>query len=109
MSAGFAAQLRVKSAEALRLAPEGAPALRVRVQSADAWYAVRVDATANTPVVAVKQAAMAELHPEAEHVADYVVKLRGWEVLDEQQSLGQAGVVDGSTLLVHFRRRRPVR
>ena len=109
MSAGFASQLRTKSAEVIRLAPEGAPALRVRVQSADAWYAVRVDAPANTSVLAVKEAAMRDLHPEAEYLADYVVKLRGWEILDESQALGQAGVVDGSTLLVHHRRRRPVR
>ena len=95
MSASFVSQLRVQKGEAIRLAPEGAPALRVRVESADAWDTVRVDATANTPV--------------AQHHEDYVVKLRGWEILDLQLSLGQAGAVDGSTLLVHHRRRRPVR
>lgn len=109
MSAGFASQLRVQSADTIRLAPEGAPALRVRVQSADAWDAVRIDATANTPVHTVVKAAMHELHPEAEHLEDYVVKLRGWEILDLQQPLGQSGVVDGSTLLVHHGLRRPVR
>lgn len=109
MSANFASQLRVKGSEVIRLAADGAPALRVRVESSDAWYAVRVDAPANTTVHAVKEAAMRELHADAEHLSDYVVKLRGWEILDEQQSLGQAGVVDGSTLLVHSRRKRPVR
>lgn len=109
MSANFASQLRVKSDEVIRLAPEGAPALRVRVESVEAWYAVRVDATANTSVAAVMEAAMRELHPDAEHLEDYVVKLRGWEILDLQQPLGQAGVVDGATLLVHSRRKRPVR
>ena len=109
MSAGFASQLRVKRDEIIRLAPEGAPALRVRVESAEAWYAIRVDAPASTSVAAVKDAAIRALHPDAELTADFVVKLRGWEVLDEQQSLGQAGVVDGSTLLVHYRRKRPVR
>ena len=109
MSAGFASQLRVRPADTIRLAPEGAPALRVRVQSAEAWDVVRVDASANTAVHAVKAAAMAALVPDEQYLEDYVVKLRGWEILDEQQSLGQAGVVDGSTLLVHFRRRRPVR
>ena len=109
MSATFASQLRVKRSEVIRLAPPGSPVLRVRVQSADAWYAVRVDAPADTSVLAVKEVAMRELHPEVEHLADYVVKLRGWEVLDEHQSLGLAGVVDGATLLVHHRLRRPVR
>lgn len=109
MSANFAAQLRTKSAEVIRLAPEGAPALRVRVQSADAWYAVRVDATANTPVMAVVEAALRDLHPEVQHIEDYVVKLRGWEILDLHQPIGQAGVVDGATLLIHSRLKRPVR
>lgn len=109
MSAGFASQLRVKDAEAIRLAPAGAPVVRVRVESAEAWYAVRVDATADTSVLAVKEAALHNLHPDAEHAADYVVKLRGWEILDEHQSLAASEVVDGSTLLMHLRRKRPVR
>lgn len=109
MSAGFASQLRVKGADAIRLAAEGAPALRVRVQSAEAWDAVRVDASASTPVHAVKQAALQALQPDEQYIEDHVVKLRGWEILDEQLSLGEAGVVDGSTLLMHHRRRRPVR
>ena len=40
---------------------------------------------------------------------DFVVKLRGWEILDEAASLADAGVIDGSILLLTFRRRRPVR
>ena len=109
MSAGFASQLRVKGADTIRLAADGAAALRVRVQFAEAWDVVRVDASADTPVSAVKHAAFGALLPDEQYPEDYVVKLRGWEILDEQQSLGQAGVLDGSTLLVHFRRRRPVR
>jgi len=38
-----------------------------------------------------------------------VLKLRGWEILDENASLAEAGVVDGSILLMTYRRRRPVR
>lgn len=110
MSAGFASQLRVSGDRIIRMAPEGAPALRVRAQVAERWDIVRVDATANTPVAAVKEAALRELEADAAaNPAEYIVKLRGWEVLDEQQSLGQAGIVDGSTLLLHYRRRRPVR
>ena len=109
MSATFASQLRVKDAEAVRLAPAGVPVRRVRVQSADAWYAVRVDATPDTSVAEVKRAAIAALHGDREHPADFVTKLRGWEILDERDSLEEAEVVDGATLLVHVRRKRPVR
>ena len=48
--------------------------------------------------------------PEADAIPqDFVVKLRGWEVLDESASLADAGVVDGSILLLTYRRRRAVR
>jgi hypothetical protein len=40
---------------------------------------------------------------------DYVLKLNGWEVLDESASLAATGAVDGSIFLVTGRRRRPVR
>ena len=40
---------------------------------------------------------------------DFVVKLRGWEILDEAASLADAGVIDGSILLLTYRRRRAVR
>ena len=40
---------------------------------------------------------------------DYVVKLRGHEVLDERRSIAEVGARDGSTFLVTNRRRRPVR
>jgi hypothetical protein len=38
-----------------------------------------------------------------------VVKLGGFEIMDERVSLQSAGVLDGSTLLIMARRRRPVR
>jgi hypothetical protein len=46
---------------------------------------------------------------DAEHPEDFVIKLRGWELLDESQSLAAAGAGNGSTFLVTSRRRRPVR
>jgi hypothetical protein len=60
-------------------------------------------------VVSVKQAALEALFPEAEMHQDFVLKLRGWEILDEAESLADAGVIDGSILLLTHRRRRPVR
>ena len=40
---------------------------------------------------------------------DFVLKLRGFEVLNEEVSLAEAGAVEGSIFLVTYRRRRPVR
>ena len=57
----------------------------------------------------MKVRALEALFPEAEHHEDFVVKLRGWEILNEAESLADAGVIDGSILLMTHRRRRPVR
>jgi hypothetical protein len=46
---------------------------------------------------------------DAEMAEDYVMKLAGWEVLDENLSLSAAGARSGSIFLLTSRRRRPVR
>ena len=56
----------------------------------------------------MKTAALNALFPDAAP-EEMVVKLRGWEILDEMASLADSGVVDGSILVMMFRRRRPVR
>ncbi|HET7737296.1 MAG TPA: hypothetical protein VFK32_01865, partial [Tepidiformaceae bacterium] len=86
----------------------GSPVITVRVQVPETWDTVRVDAPADTPVITVKERALETLMPGANQ-AEYVTKLRGFEVLDETASLEVAGAMNGSTLLVTFRRRRPVR
>jgi hypothetical protein len=63
----------------------------------------------NQSVVDVKKAALAALYPEGTDHHDFMLKFKGWEMLDEHQSLSAAGVVDGSILLLTFRRRRAVR
>jgi hypothetical protein len=93
----------------VRLAPPGAPTVTVRVQLAEAWDAVRVEAAPGEPVLAVKVRALAALDPGADYHDDFVVKLRGAEVLDENASLAEVGATDGSTVLLMRRRRRPVR
>ncbi len=103
----FVAQLRARP-ETLRLGTPGAPVITVRVQVPEVWDTVRVDASPDTPVVTVKEGALVTLLPKADQ-AEYVTKLRGFEVLDETATLDAAGVRNGSTLLVTFRRRRPVR
>ena len=106
MSASFATQLRANKAP-IRLA-EGAGTITFRVQAADVWEAVRVVARPETPLAEVKQRVVAQMHPNREP-SEFVLKLRGWEMLDEREGIGAAGVVDGAIILLAIRRRRPVR
>ena len=108
MSVPFVTSLRSRPA-IIRLAPEGAGAITIRVEMPEVWDVVAIAALPSTPVVAVKGAALQVLFPEAALHQDFVVKSRGWEILDEAASLADAGVVDGSILLVTHRRRRAVR
>jgi hypothetical protein len=80
----------------------------VRVEVPEVWDVVRVEAPPEEPVAAVKAAALSMLLPGG-NVNDYVVKLRGFEVLDENASIREAGAINGSIFLVTHRRRRPVR
>ena len=107
VAAPFVAQLRARP-QAIRLGTTGEHVITVRVQVAEVWDTVRVDAPPDTPVSTVKERALEVLVPDAIPV-EWVTKLRGFEVLDESVAMSAAGVVSGSTLLVHFRRRRPVR
>jgi len=108
MGERFVSSLRTRDGE-IRLAGEGAASVwTVRVQGAEVWDAVRVVVLPQTPVRDVKQAAMAELMPDVDAIDGYVVKLRGIEIINENASLESAGALDGSTLLVMSRRRRPV-
>ncbi|HJU66371.1 MAG TPA: hypothetical protein VJ596_11865 [Gemmatimonadaceae bacterium] len=107
MSASFVAGLRSRR-EVLRLARPGEETISIRVQLPDVWDVVRLEVSPNEPVLSVKRAALAALEPAADP-ASYVIKLRGFEVLDEQLSVHDAGAVNGSIFLLAFRRRRPVR
>lgn len=104
----FVAQLRTP-AEAITLAPDGASAITIRVQLLEAWDAVKVIAEPTTPVATVKSRALAVLAPDVPQPGDVVTKLGGFEIRDEAQSLCDAGVKDGATLLLHFRRRQPLK
>lgn len=104
----FVAGLRTRP-KALDLSRKGEAAITVRVQIAELWDAVRVAASPNEPVVSVKRAALEAVGMGAEQPEEFVVKLRGWEVLDEGASLIDAGALDGSIFLLTHRRRRPVR
>ena len=107
MSAPFVTTLRAR-ASTIRLTSEGGPEITIRVEMPEVWDVVRVVAAPAQPVIDVKTAALTALFPGSAP-EEMVVKLRGWEILDELASLADAGVVDGSILVMMFRRRRPVR
>ena len=103
----FTTQLRAGGAP-LMLA-SGVGTIAFRVEAAELWDAVRVVAKPDTPIAEVKRRVLAELLPQADFDADYVLKLRGWEILDHAGTLTESGVEDGSILLLAHRRRRIVR
>ena len=108
MTERFVSQLRARTST-IRLLPPGAPGLTIRVEVPEVWDAVRIVVSPREPALTVKVRALEALFPEAELHSDFVLKLRGWEILDEASPLTDVGVVDGSILLLTHRRRRPVR
>jgi hypothetical protein len=83
--------------------------MNVRVQIPEIWETLRVEAPADTSVATLKERALEALMPDAEFPEDYVMKLAGWEVLDENATLADAGAKEGSIFALMGRRRRPVR
>ena len=108
MKTPFVAQLRSRR-EPLQLAPAGGDAITVRVEMPEVWDTVAAVVSPAEPVTTLKRRALDALFPDGELQEDFVLKLRGWEVLDEQASLATVGAVNGSIFLLTHRRRRPVR
>ena len=109
MTEPFVTQLRTRG-NTIELASPNGPAITVRVQMPEVWDAVRVHASPDERAITVKRRALEALKPGAElRDEDFVLKLNGWEVLDESASLAATGAVDGSIFLVTNRWRRPVR
>jgi hypothetical protein len=107
MTPPFVTSLRSRPST-INLAPDGANAITIRVEMPEVWDVVAIVVAPSEPVVTVKVAALEALFPEAQLHTDFVLKLRGWEILDEAASLADAGVIDGSILLLTYRRRRAV-
>jgi hypothetical protein len=104
----FVANLRARD-ETVRMAPQGASAITVRAQLSEAWDTIRIEVAPTDLVENVKLRALEVLDPSAENPDAYVVTHRGFEILNEGDSLASAGVSNGATLLIAHRRRRPVR
>lgn len=83
--------------------------MKFRVQLLERWDRIELDVPDTTSVATVKRDALAAFGLGTASPSDYVVKLRGWEVLGEQGSVAESGARDGSTYLMTYRRRRPVR
>jgi hypothetical protein len=109
MSATFANSLRARDGVISIGEPAAGSVLRFRVQAQEVWDVVRIDARQAESVRTAKMYALNALIPDALFPDEFSVKLNGCEIFDESVSLSDAGVLDGSTLLVARRRRRPVR
>lgn len=108
MSVAFVTKLR-SGRPPIQLAETGKGTITIRVEASDLWDTVRVVTRADAPAGEVKQRVVEALFAAEHHADDFVLKFRGWEVLDLNASLSASGVVDGSILLLAHRRRRPVR
>lgn len=83
--------------------------MHLRVEVPEVWDTIRVEAAPSEPVKALKIHALQTLYPGGGPHDEFVVKLRGYEILDENASLRDAGARNGSIFLVTHRHRRPVR
>lgn len=107
MTAPFVTELRVPD-DVIVLAGEG-PVMHLRVQVAELWDAIRINAPASAAFSVVKKAALAAFYPAGAEALDFVGKVRGFEILLENENLEKCGIRDGSTILLTSRRRRPVK
>lgn len=82
--------------------------LAVRVLVEDSLDQVTLALTPTTTIADTKHQALAFTHTGRD-AAEYLVKFRGAEIRDENQSLADAGVVPNAAIIVMPRRRRPVR
>ena len=108
MTTPLVAQFRSRPG-VVRIGADGQPRITLRVQMPEVWDVVRIETPASEPVATVKAQALAALYPEDESLDAFVLKLNGFEVLDESVSVQDSGAMDGSTFLLTYRRRRPVR
>lgn len=104
----FVTQLRSRAG--IVAVPGGGEArMTVRVELPEQWDTIACDVAGDTPVRALKQAALVAFGLGGDIADDYLLKVHGAEVLGEGESVAQSGARDGSTYLLTHRRRRPVR
>ncbi len=109
MTAPFVSEVRTWGDLIVTIAGGDGTILHLRVQAAELWDTIRVHAPGSASVGEVKQAALEVFFPMGANAEEFVVKLRGFEILHEEETLESSGAKDGSTLLIARRRRRAVR
>lgn len=80
----------------------------VRVTVADVWDAVALDLAPSTSLAELKRQALTRSRVVRDP-AEYVIKFRGAEMLDESTTLKDAGIPPNAPLIVLPRRRRPLK
>jgi hypothetical protein len=109
MTIPFASTLRARPGVlTVGAARAGQATWSIRAEVPEVWDVVRLAASPSTSVADMKRVALGALYP-AGTPDQFVTKLNGIEVLDEAASLQESGASDGSTFLLMFRHRRPVR
>jgi hypothetical protein len=103
----FVSGLRTRG-KAYKLGSGSGPVLQLRAQVLEAWDAIRIDADPSASVKSLKLLALKELYPDVRNDDQYVVKLHGWEILDEDAPISSTEAKNGSIFLITDRRRRPV-
>jgi hypothetical protein len=103
----FVNSLRTRG-EAFKLGSPSGQVLRLRAQVLEAWDAIRIDVNPQASVRSLKELALRKLYPDVRRDDEYVVKLNGFEILDEDAPISSTAARDGSTFLITDRRRRPV-
>jgi hypothetical protein len=103
----FVSALRTQG-QALRLGSPSSRDLHLRAQVLEAWDAIRIDADPEASLKSLKELALRELAPHVTDIGEYVVKLHGWEILDENAPISSTAAKNGSIFLITDRRRRPV-
>ncbi len=106
-STPFVSGLRTQGA-AFKLGSPAGPVLQLRAQVLEAWDAMRIDADPSASVKSLKELALKELYPAVRNDDQYMVKLNGWEILDENAPISSTDARNGSIFLITDRRRRPV-
>jgi hypothetical protein len=106
-STPFVSGLRTQGG-AFSLGSASGPVLQLRAQVLEAWDAIRIDADPSASVKSLKHLALRQLYPDVQHDDQFVVKLHGWEILDEDVPISSTAAKNGSIFLITDRRRRPV-
>lgn len=108
-SAPFVTGLRTPRGAVTQVGPAGGERVTVRLQFEALWDAIAVSVRADEPVMTLVDAILTKMGLGHSSQADFIVKLRGWEVKDTEVNVAEAGARDGSTFLVAYRYRRPIR